>query len=184
MGASEKTNNDAGMIEAKIDLRIQSLPDKKEIKVLEAFGGEGVLWSAVQRRCPEKEIKVLSIDKERYKRVQLQGDNLKFLHSFDLAEFDIIDLDAYGMPTKQLEIVFKKKFKGVVHCTFIQSVTGNMDHVILKANGYTPAMLKKCQTLFTHNGIDKFLNYLAINGVQAVKIASEARKNYLYFSIK
>jgi len=184
MGASIKTNNDQLMTEAKIQLRIESLPDKPEINVLEAFGGEGVLWGAVQRRCPEKKIKILSIDKEKYKRVQLQGDNIKFLMSFNLSQFDVIDLDAYGMPTKQLEIVFSKKFKGVVHCTFIQSITGNMDHVILKANGYTKAMLQKAQSLFTHNGIDKFLNYLAINGVKRVKMASKSRKHYLWFSLK
>jgi hypothetical protein len=183
MASISKTNNDQDLIEAKIQLRIESLPDKKEIKVLEAYGGEGVLWGSVQRRCPDKNIKILSIDKEKYKRVQLQGDNVKFLLSFNLAEFDIIDLDAYGMPAKQLEIAFAKQYKGVVHCTFIQTMTGNMNKTILEANGYTKKMLEKCQSLFTHNGIGKFLNYLAIKGVKKVKIAGKNRKNYLYFHI-
>lgn len=172
------------MTEAKIELRIQSLPDKKEINVLEAYGGEGVLWGAVQRRCPDKTIKILSIDKNKYKRVQLQGENIKFMKSMDLSVFDIIDLDAYGSPAKQLEIVFEKNFKGVVHCTFIQSMSGNMDHIILKANGFTKAMINQCPSLFTHNGIDKFLNYLGLRGVKSVKIASKMRKNYLFFSLK
>lgn len=49
-----KTNNDASLIEAKVSLRIDSLPDKKTITVLEAFGGEGVLWGIIKRRCPDR----------------------------------------------------------------------------------------------------------------------------------
>lgn len=102
-----KTNNDNSLIEGKVNLRLQSLPDKKEINVLEAFGGEGVLWSIVQRKAPDKKINVLSIDKNKYGRVQLQGDNLKFLHSLNLSEFDIIDLDAWGI--KKVNIISKSR---------------------------------------------------------------------------
>src|SRR5688572_9421215 len=109
MGA-KKVNNDADMVEGKIELRVRSLPDKKVIKVLDAFGGEGILWKAVQRRCPDKEIKVLGIDKNKYSKVQLHADNIKFLMGLNLNEFDIIDLDAWGNPIKQLELIFTKNY--------------------------------------------------------------------------
>lgn len=178
-----KTNNDSGLIEAKVQLRINSLPAKKNICVLEAFGGEGVLWGIVKRRCPEKSIEVLSIDKNKYNRVQLQGDNLKYLASLNLQEFDIIDLDAWGSPVKQLEILFKRKYTGIVHCTFIQTMQGNLPKELLYANGYTDAMLKKIKTIFMTNPVEKFTNYLAKNGVKTLEIISKRRKNYLWFAL-
>ena len=176
-----KTNNDGSFIEGKIQLRINSLPDKKEIKVLEAFGGEGLLWDAVKRRCPGKVIKILSIDKNDYNRVQLQGDNIKYLSSLNLSEFDIIDLDAWGSPVNQLEILFRRNYKGIVHCTFIQTMMGNLPDALLKANGYTPAMLKKIRTIFVKDGLQKFLNYLSSRHIRHVQILSEKRKSYLWF---
>lgn len=183
MGNSKKTNNDAALIDAKVNLRIRSLPDKKEINVLEAFGGEGLLWEAVKRRAPDKEISVLSIDKNNYGRVQLQGDNLKYLASLNLNEFDIIDLDAWGSPVKQLEVIFKRKYSGIVHCTFIQTMQGNLPKELLVANGYTEPMLQKIRSIFVTNGLQKFLNYLGNKGVKTVQIISKNRKNYIWFTL-
>lgn len=179
-----KTNNDPNLLQAKIDLRLQSLPHKPEIKVLEAFGGEGIIWDKIKRLCPGKSFKILSIDKNKYNRVQLQGDNLKYITGFDLDDFDIIDLDAWGSPVKQLDIVFAKGYAGIVHCTFIQTMQGNLPKSLLYANGYTDAMLAKIKSIFVKDGLDKFLNYLSANGVEKVNIVTANRKNYLWFSLK
>ena len=179
-----KTNNDSALINSKVNLRSSSLPAKKEITVLEAFGGEGVLWSKVKKLHPDKNIKVLSIDKNQYNRIQLQGDNMKYISGFNLQEFDIIDLYAYGSPVKQLEIIFAKNYCGIIHCTFIQTMQGNLPKELLYANGYTDAMLKKIKSIFVRDGVDKFLNYLAIRGgVKKVNIISSNRKNYLWFNL-
>ena len=45
-----KTNNDPNNIEIKILLRLKFLPKKDEIKVLDAFSGEGILWNEVKKR--------------------------------------------------------------------------------------------------------------------------------------
>ena len=176
-----KTNNDSRLLEGKVMLRIESLPKKKEIRVLECFGGEGVLWNAVKRRCPDKNIQVLSIDKNKYNRVQLQGDNLKYLQSINLQAYDIIDLDAWGSPVKQLEILFKRKYRGGVHCTFIQSMMGKLRDEILLDNGYPKDMVGKIRSIFVTDGLQKFLNYLAKNGVKNCRILTKKRKNYLWF---
>ncbi|HEY4326367.1 MAG TPA: hypothetical protein VGN20_20450 [Mucilaginibacter sp.] len=178
-----KTNNDPIFLQGKVLLRIQSLPDKKEIKVLEAFGGEGVLWGMVKERCPDRTIRILSMDKNLYKKVQLQGDNLKFLKGMNLNEFDIIDLDAWGCPAPQLEIVFKKQYRGVIHCTMIQTMLGALPNIVLEANGYSKAMFRKIKSIFYKDGITKFLNYLSFNGVKKVNIISHDRKNYLWFNL-
>lgn len=177
-----KTNNDLAFVESKILLRIDSLPNKNDIHILECFGGEGVLWKEVKKRT-KKNIKVLSIDKNKYKRIQLQGDNVKFLKSIDLNQFDIIDLDAWGSPFKQLEILFQKKYKGIVHCTFIQSMMGGVNKRLLIENGYSQNMIEKIPSLFSRNWIDKLMNYLHKQGVQTVKIISQNRKNYFWFIV-
>jgi hypothetical protein len=178
-----KTNNDLALINAKIQLRIDSILKLKEpIRVLELFGGEGILWNEV-KKITGKEIKVLGIDKNKYKRVQLQGDNLKFIDSLDLYYFDVIDADAWGSPFYQVEKILKSNFKGVVHCTFIQTMMGCLSKEMLLRLGYTENMIKKIPSIFNKNGIDKFKNYLAKYGVEEIFIVTDNKKNYLYFNL-
>jgi hypothetical protein len=108
---------------------------------------------------------------------------LKVIKSIDLSNFDIIDLDSYGIPFDHLDVVFKKQYKGVVHCTVIQSMMGNLPNGLLEANGYTKKMFSKCRTLFSKNGFDKFKNYLAINKVKSIELFNIENKNYLWFYI-
>lgn len=178
-----KTNNDAGMLQAKINLRIESMHKLKEIKVLELFGGEDILWDAVRKQTSQ-EIEILSIDINKYNRLQLQGDNAKFIDSLDLNAFTIIDIDAWGSPYKQLDIVFKRKYTGIVHCTFIQTMMGKLSTDLLISLGYSKKMISKVPSIFNRNGIGKFKQYLANKGVKEINIISKGRKNYLWFSLK
>jgi tRNA G26 N,N-dimethylase Trm1 len=178
-----KTNNDLSLINAKIQLRINSIEHLNgTIKVLELFGGEGILWSEV-KKITGKDIKVLGIDKNKYKRVQLQGDNLKFIDSLDLNYFDVIDCDAWGSPFHQVEKILNANYIGVVHCTFIQTMMGCLSKEMLLKLGYTENMISKVRTLFNKNGIDKFKNYLAKSGINQIFIVTDKKKNYLYFNL-
>jgi len=176
-----KTNNDLSLINAKVQLRINSISHlKNDIKVLELFGGDGVLWKEV-KKITGKNILVLGIDKNKYKRVQLQGDNLKFMDSLNLNDFDVIDADAWGSPFYQVEKILKSNYKGVVHCTFIQTMMGSLSKEMLLKLGYSENMLQKVKSIFNKNGIEKFKNFLAQNGVKQINIVTENKKNYLYF---
>jgi tRNA G26 N,N-dimethylase Trm1 len=178
-----KTNNDLSLINAKIQLRINSIENLNgQIKVLELFGGEGILWNEV-KKITGKDILILGIDKNKYKRVQLQGDNLKFMDTLNLNEFDIIDADAWGSPFYQVDKIFAQNYKGIVHCTFIQTMMGALSKEMLLRLGYTESMLNKVQSLFNKNGIGKFKNYLARNGVKEIFIVTDNKKNYLYFNL-
>jgi len=175
-----KTNNDLSLIEDKIQLRIDSIVGLNEIVVLELFGGEGILWSEVKKRT-NKDIKILSIDVNKYKRIQLQGNNEKFIDSLDLEIFNVIDIDAWGSPYKQLNKIIAKKYKGIVHCTFIQTMMGKLSNDLLLNLGYSENMIKKIPSIFNKNGIDKFKLYLANKGIKEINIVSEKKKNYLWF---
>lgn len=179
----KKTDN--SHLSEKVWLRLETLEqiDKPEIKVLEAFAGDGFIWDTVRVQT-NKTIKVLRIDEKPDKKgIYLKGNNLKFLKNIDLSNFDIIDLDAYGSPFKQLEIVFERKYKGFVHCTFIQSGMGRLDNNFLKSLGYTPKMVEKIPTLFSKQGMNKMERYLHQCGISLINGFFIERKNYFWFKI-
>jgi hypothetical protein len=180
-----KTNNDPKWISRKIELRLLSLPQKQDIRVLDAFGGEGVLWKSV-KDLSKLNIKILGIDKKEYSSKQLKGDNLKFLSSMDLSQFDIIDLDAYGSPFEQLNILYKRKYSGIVHCTYITQGLGGIPDIIFEKSNIPKKMHEKCHTIFrklNHKMVFNYLHFIGItkvNGYFGIK-STGMEKNYFYF---
>jgi Leucine-rich repeat (LRR) protein len=177
-----KTNNDPNYLTLKIELRLLALPDKKDIYILDAFGGMGTLWEEVKKRT-DKNVKVLSIDKNKYSKINLIGDNLKFVKGLDLSKYDIIDLDAWGSPFKLLKIVFENKYKGIVICTFIQTIMGSIDKDLLISLNYTEKMYKKCRTILFKNAMTKLEGYLFEKGIKKITGVFANKKNYFYFII-
>jgi hypothetical protein len=112
----------------------------------------------------------------------LPGDNLKYLKSIKL-DYDIVDLDAYGIPFKQLEILFKRNYIGTIIVTAIQSGMGVLPKGMLHKLGYQQSMVDKIPTLFSRNGIEKLKNYLYLYGVKQITGYFINRKNYFYFTI-
>lgn len=178
-----KTNNDPSAIEKKIQLRLNSILQisKERIKVLECFGGDGILWKEVQKRT-DKEIVIMSIDQKKYKRFQYQGDSLKVLLPLDLNKFDVIDLDSYGIPFNHCDMVLKKKYMGIVHCTVIQSGMGALPNGLLESVGFSKQMMKKCRTLLSKSGGLKFKQWLGNKGIKEIECLNMGRKNYFWFN--
>jgi len=179
--ATKKTDN--SHFAEKIKIRCLSLPAKKEINILDCFAGKKELWNKIKNLAGSKTINVVSIDKRPFETV-LRGDNRKYLKGMNLDTFDVIDLDAYGVPFDQLECIFEKHYEGTVIVTFIQSIYGELPKKLLCKLGYTLKMIKKCPTLFNKDGLRKFEEYLALNGVRKIRIITINRKNYLSFGIK
>lgn len=178
-----KTNNDHLSLKVKLRLETLSLIDKDTVNVLEAYAGDGIIWNEVKKNT-DKKINLLQIEQQESKlKIYLRGDNLKYLPQLDLSKFDIIDLDAYGVPYHQLEIIFKKQFKGIVIVTYIQSGLGGYPYQMLEKLGYKKEMVKKCKTLFSRNSLEKMQSYLKINGVNQIKGYFINRKNYFYFNL-
>jgi hypothetical protein len=176
-----KTDN--SYFKEKVQLRIDSLPGKNEIFVLDCFSGTGRIWNEVKERT-QKNINTLSIEKESGKnKTALVGSNLKYLNVLDLNKFDIIDLDAYGIPYAQLNIIFKRKYKGIIHVTAIQSGMGQLPKGMIQELGYSKEMIMKIHSIFNTKGIEKLKNYLYLHGVQSVEGYFIDRKNYFYFNL-
>jgi len=177
-----KTDN--SYLEQKIKLRIDTinLVNKKNIHVLDCFAGKGLIWNEVKKQFPEHDIRILQIEKVKNKnKLALQGDNLKVMKSLNLKQFDIIDLDAYGIPYKQLKEIFNQHYKGYVHVTAIQSGMGALPKDMLKELGFTEEMYKKIKSIFNVNGVKKLENYLYLYGIESVTGFYIDRKSYFYF---
>lgn len=175
-----KVLTDHSYFEEKVQLRLDGLPDANPLKVLDMFSGNGLIWEEIQKRTG-REILILRIDRERGKRgAYLVGDNQKF--NFDFSKFDCVDLDAYGVPFRQLEKILSGPSRPRrVFITFIQSQWGTLPRKMLHALGYTDGMIKKVPTLFYRNGQEKFLQYLALKGVKKCQVyyTPDKRKNYV-----
>lgn len=180
-----QTKTDNSFLETKVRLRLENLPDG-EISVLDCYRGSGIIWKTIRQRQPERNIIVMGIDRKSQAGIYLRGDNLKFLKSMDVRKFDVVDLDAYGIPYEQLKTLFSKQTRPgvVVFMTFIQSIFGRLPCRMLRDLGYSYSMVRKCPTLFNRNGFEKLKLWLAMNGVRQIKHFSTNRKHYLCFKIK
>ncbi len=167
---------DNSLLGYKVWLRVDHLPTEP-ITVLDCFGGYGVVWDCVKRITGRNDIRRLAIDKEKRKGA-VRGDNRKWLEGLDVSAYNIIDLDAYGIPFDQVNTLFTKHFKGTVFFTFIQSGMGTMPTKLLKANGISDPMRKACPTLFGQIGWELWLDWLGLKGVKTVFHRSKDRKHY------
>jgi hypothetical protein len=170
-----KTDN--SFLREKVELRIRYLPKKDKIKVLDCFAGKGVIWSIIKSKVKDVDIQVVGIDLKEY-GTNLKGNNVKYLLGMDLSKFDVIDLDAYGIPYEQLEVLFKKDYHGTIFITFIQTLYGGLPYGMLEQIGFTRSMIEKCPTLFFKNGFEKFLEYLAKNGISDIIYIDKGNKKY------
>lgn len=155
---------------------------KDEIRVLELYAGKSLMWNDLKKANPHKKIMVFSIEKEKGKNPKaLTGDNLKFLKNINLEKFDIIDVDAYGYPFTQLEIIESRGFKGFVVVTAIQTMFGSVPKKMLKYSGISEEMIKKIPSIFFQNGFAYLKNFLYICGIKQVTGFFISRKNYFYY---
>ena len=168
--STKKTNNAFPIL--KKELRKIDLPI--DARLLDCYAGNHQMWDGVKLAT------YYPIDVESYEKISVKSDNLKIMKSLDLSLFNVIDVDAYGVPAKQLEIIFNSRFEGTVYFTFIQTMFGRIPNIVLYENSITPAMLSKTSTLFMRNGFEKFKNYPAKRGVKKVKYYNPAGTNKYY----
>lgn len=182
MAGTKKTDNH--YLGDKIQLRIDHSPwpECGPMRVLDVFGGHGVVWRAIEKRTG-RGVERVGIDKRSdLFTPHAHGDNLKVMRAIDLAEFNVIDLDAYGIPIEQLCEVFDSGYHGTVFVTAIQTMHGNMPKRMLEEIGFTDDMIKKAPTLFSRRGFQYLKEWLATKGVARIIHRSWARKHYFVFT--
>lgn len=126
-------------LEAKLLIRLNWLDslDQNEVRVLDAFGGEGVIWGEIEKLRPEVTIYRTGIEKNRKKgdTSTLYGDNMQYLPHVSLDVFDAIDLDSYGWPTDQLTVIADRVPQMHVFVTCGMWAAGDPTSAILESAG-------------------------------------------------
>ncbi len=179
---TKKTDND--LLGDKIAMRLARVMahGSDEIRVLDCFGGQGVIWKNVQRISGKRIIRT-AIDK-RHDLIDfhIHGDNTSVLDGLEISGFDMIDIDAYGIPIAQLDAVIDSGFKGVVFVTAIQVLHGALPEKMLADLGF-PDEIKKIPSLPARRGWEHMKNWLAMRGVTEIHHRSKHRKHYFWFDI-
>jgi len=175
------SGTDNSLLWYKVKLRADRCP-KDPFNVLDCFGGYGETWKMVCRYTSRNDIKRDGIDFESRPHC-VRGDNRKWLMAIKLQQYQVIDLDAYGVPFEQTKILIQRKYKGIVFFTLIQSMLGNCPVKLLAENGITKDMAHQCPTLFGSKAFEYYLSYLSDNGVKSVFHRSKFRKHYGYFEL-
>lgn len=175
--ARKTTQHSEGILPAKVAQRLACLPppqDGKRLRVLDAYGGDGDIWRAVRAARGIDDIQVTSIDKTPRQRGQLAIDNLRYLRSADLRRFDVIDLDAWGVPAAQLRTVAESGFMGVIPWTCIVVGMGPAPNDVLRAAGVPRSWTRVAQHLYSTAAplADLWLNYLHSLGYRSTLVAS------------
>jgi hypothetical protein len=147
--------------------------------VLDCFHGAGRIWEEIKK--DGYYIKVVSIDKKP--GATIRGDNLKVLDKINLNDYDIIDLDSYGIPFKQIELILNKKYYGHLFITFIQSMHGILPKKMLNTLGYTTKMIDKCKSIFNRNGLNKLKKVLTCYGIKTINYIEHGRKIYAHVKL-
>ncbi len=131
-----KVKTDNSNFTTKVLIRLNNIP-KKNVTVLDCYHEYGKIWNEIKRQFKHN-IKIVSIDKKPESNAVYKGDNIKYLKTIDLTKYDIIDLDAYGMPFFQLECIFKSNIKkAIIFYTCIFTVYGGLQRKLLYQLGYT-----------------------------------------------
>lgn len=179
-----KTLTDNSFFEEKVAIRIKHLPDKENISVLDCFAGKSCLWKEVGKRT-NKKIEYVGIEKEKQKNYKcICGDNLKVIPILDLSQFDIIDVDAYGVPNKQMILISKAGYKGTVFFTSILVGFRSQPHDVLLANGISKESARKCVSIYVSHYREMFLYFLSTLFSSHVIRYIEPHRDKLYGVIK
>lgn len=161
-----KVKIDNSYLREKILFREIFIEKLKEKNVLDVFCGKFKIWDKI------KKDNYLGIDQIKTDKIKLNGDNKKYLAILDLSKFNIIDMDAYGIPYQQLDILFKNNTlqkNTIIFFTFIQVFLGIIPEKLLNLYGYPNKMIKKIPTLFSKNGFEIFKWWLSTKKIKKIK---------------
>lgn len=116
-----------------------------KVSIVDAYAGSGAVWNRVEEMLPDVTVMRLSIEKRKSVAdpSAIVGDNMKVLPTLDFSQIDLIDLDAFGFPTSQIEVCAKRAPDVPVVVTAI-------------ANHYAPTPYPVCDSVgFPREWVDR-----------------------------
>jgi len=176
-GSTKATNNDAKWIALKKKIRLDAISYANNNSILQCYAGAGLLWSGIVN-C-----KTFKIDADERYKPDYVGDCISWLNKNEFSNYGLIDLDSWGSPAKALDIIFAKKYKGIVVCTYCAPI--NINPCKILAIDYFGSLYNSCakKSIMAIN-IDKLLlSYLSKRGVAKVNGYLSKNKCYFWFKI-
>ncbi|MCL2742216.1 MAG: hypothetical protein FWE67_00015 [Planctomycetaceae bacterium] len=175
-----KTDNDN--LSKKLSIRLFAIDrlqksETEPIRVLDCFAGDGLLWHYLKKESGHL-IKHVGIDTLPKQGALYLGDNRRYLHRLSIDNYDLIDIDAYGVPYCQMKILAEHNYRGIVVGTFIQCVYGGLPYAMLEDIGYSRPMVQKITKLFFSKGWNKCAAFLRLLGYEEVYVYHCANKHY------
>ena len=183
MGATKKTDNSYAADKIAMRVNHSPWPSDRPLRVLDCFGGKGIVWRGVERLSGKNVDRDCIEERHDLSDFHFHGDNLKVMPSLALLNYDVIDVDAYGVPAEQLKIILDSKFKGVVFVTLIQTMQGAIPKIIIEDLGIPLAVIEKAPSLIARRGWEYSKEWLNLHGVAKIIHRSKGRKHYFCFRL-
>lgn len=151
------TRRDNADLTTKTALRLAAVDAlaTDRLNILDAYTGNGTLWSAIRNHRPNIQFNITRIDR----RTDLGPDviaanNVKVMPTLLTNEqFDLIDLDAYGVPYEQLALAAAHAPHVPVIITCATTNFGAIPNVFLDASGIPHRWSRDILTVFKRVGI-------------------------------
>lgn len=180
LGHSAFTDNDG--IGNKIWLRKMAIRDMTEVRVLDLFAGENLIWRQIP--CD----RYYGIEAEKGKGKNLHLDNRKAIPLLDLSGFNVIDCDAYGMPYEQIRLIFDNptlQSGTIIIYTCISGVLNRLSVRMLEDYGLCEHY-KRSRVLYNRYSADMFhamLHKLGITQITCYRTKTTMSKEYGFFRV-
>jgi hypothetical protein len=178
-----KLDNNTRALAGKVALRLATCEglsetyDKHMIRVLDAYAGTGRLWRAVAHEYAGRLV-VTRVDRHPYRGV-IGHDNRQVLAGVDLSVFDVIDLDSYGVPAEQVELVAEGGYRGPIVWTCICTLLGTMPKRLTEAEGIPAEWYEIAPIVLGGRDVEdlkvRWCNYLAGFGWGHHAVLSDSR---------
>ncbi|MEG1669379.1 hypothetical protein [Chryseobacterium sp.] len=178
----QSTKTDNKSIANKIFIRKEAIKELTKVCVLDLFAGRNVLWSNI------KTDKYFGIDIICNKGKNLNADTRKIIESLDLAVFNVIDCDSYGIAFDLYQkLLSRKDVKNgtIIIYTLITNEMTNIQNAAKKLFNFQH-FYDKAPSLFNAKAIEFFYEFLANSGIKKVNfysIRDKFDKHYGYFVV-
>lgn len=168
--------------EEKIAIRLEAVKNLDQINVLDCFHASGDIWKRMEQYVSIN--KFLGIEKnKRLKSTKevIHDNNLKVLKHINIDNYNVIDLDAYGSPLEQMEIIFKRSEKSkIIIYTFCFYALSGIPLLMSEA----PRIQERCKTIMNQYFEEMFSSYLKKHGITEwydITFTGNIKKMYGYF---
>ena len=180
LGHSAYTDN--GTLAKEVALRKEATKGLKELKVLDLFAGENLIWSKI------KTDRYFGVEAEKGKGKNLNVDNRRIIPALDLSQFNVIDCDTYGIPYEQISMIFENPTLQNGTVIIYTCITGVLNRICVKAlkDFDLQENYKRSRVLYNKYSRDMFFEMLRKNGVKKVtsyRDDATMQKEYGYFVV-